>query len=252
MSPVVEQVIVVVGGTRGIGEAIAADLALRGATLVVAGRDEVAAHRVAHAIEAEGGRAVGVGCDVTRQADCDRLIEIATTTFGRLDTLFANQGVGGVGRPMIEWSEAESTSCLDVNLLGCLNLARASHAALAADGGGRLIVTGSGTGHNNTHNSGMYGISKAAVSHLVRQLALEWRRDDIAVNELIPGPVRTEMTGWSDEGTAERQDDFSRFAAQRREWLKDPVDVTPLARLIAEFPANGPSGQVFCLNGRLL
>lgn len=139
-----------------------------------------------------------------------------------------------------------------MNLLGCINVARAAHPLLAAGGGGRLIITGSGTGQANNRGTGMYGISKAAVSHLVRQLALEWRRDSISVNELIPGPVRTEMTGFAPGADPAHQEGSERFAEKSREWLKDPQDVTPLAHLLATFPPTGPSGQLFCLNGRLL
>jgi 3-oxoacyl-[acyl-carrier protein] reductase len=101
---------------------------------------------------------------------------------------------------------------------------------------------------------GMYGISKAAVSHLVRQLAVEWRSRPIAVNELIPGPVRTAMTGYDNTTAAEpgaTPNPMEHFAEAAQEWLKDPDDVAPLARLLCGFPTNGPTGQIFSLAGRV-
>lgn len=248
----VGQVVLVVGGTKGIGAAIADDLAAHGASVVIAGRDVEAGEARVEDIIAAGGEAVMIQCDVTSSSDCDALGNSITDRFGRLDTVFANQGVSGPARPLIEWSDEAVARCLDVNLLGCLSLARASHSLLAAEGGGRFIVTGSGTGHGNTRGMGMYGISKAAASYLVRQLALEWRPQSIAVNELVPGPVRTEMTGFQPNEPADADPKpFEAFVKRTGEWLKDPADVASLAHYLAGLPTDGPSGQVFSMSGRL-
>ncbi len=246
------QVIAVVGGTKGIGEAIVTDLAEAGARVVVAGRDQAASARIAADIGEHGGEAVAIACDVTSTGDCERLIEEVAERFGQLDTLFANQGVAGPLQPLTDWSETAVSACLEVNLIGCLRLAKASRELLAADGGGRFIVTGSGSGHENISGLGMYGISKAAVSHLVRQLSIEWRSQRIAVNELIPGPVRTEMTGYNAQGTDDTSiNPMEGIAESMGEWLKHPADVAPLARFLAGLPTNGPSGQIFSLSGRV-
>ncbi len=251
----VDQVIVVVGGTRGIGAAIAADLATTGAHLVLAGRDVDGGAAVAARIAQAGGSASVFGCDVTSAEDCDALFASVADLHGRLDTVFANQGVAGPSKRLTSWSAEAVEQSLAVNLVGCLNIARSAETLLSADGGGRLIVTGSGSGHENIIGLGMYGISKAAVSHLVRQLAVEWRSRPIAVNELIPGPVRTEMTGYgestSDAGGGIESNPLEAFAEKAMEWLKDPADVAPLARMLANFPANGPTGQTFSLTGRV-
>ncbi len=259
-STAADQVIVVVGGTRGIGAAIAADLATTGAHLVLAGRDVDGGAAVAARIAQAGGSASVFGCDVTSAEDCDALFASVADLHGRLDTVFANQGVAGPSKRLTNWSAEAIEQSLAVNLVGCLNIARSAEALLSADGGGRMIVTGSGSGHENLIGLGMYGISKAAVSHLVRQLAVEWRSRPIAVNELIPGPVRTEMTGYggsasdgetsaAEEGTDSNP--FEAFAEKAMEWLKDPADVAPLARMLAGFPTNGPTGQTFSLTGRV-
>jgi 3-oxoacyl-[acyl-carrier protein] reductase len=245
-------VIVVVGGTRGIGAAIATDLATTGARLVLAGRDVDAGEAVAAAIAGAGGSASVFGCDVTSTEDCDALFSRVADLHGRLDTVFANQGVAGPSTRLTNWSAEAIEQSLAVNLLGCLNIARSAESTLGADGGGRLIVTGSGSGHENLIGLGMYGIAKAAVSHLVRQLAVEWRSRPIAVNELIPGPVRTDMTGFGgNEPASPETNAFEAYAEHAKEWLKDPEDVAPLARLLAGFPPNGPTGQTFCLTGRV-
>lgn len=255
-APLTDQVIVVVGGTRGIGAAIANDLAACGARLVLAGRDIDAGAAVAAEIVKSGASASVVGCDVTSAEECDALFAQVADVHGRLDTVFANQGVAGPSKRLTSWPADAVEQSLAVNLVGCLNIARAAETALSADGGGRLIVTGSGSGHENVVGLGMYGVSKAAVSHLVRQLAVEWRSRSIAVNELIPGPVRTAMTGFDADPASENPasadtNPVEAFAERAKEWLKEPDDVAPLARLLAGFPTNGPTGQTFSLAGRV-
>ncbi len=257
MSPMTEladQVVVVVGGTRGIGAAIATDLGAAGARIVLAGRDVEGGAAIAETISADGGRASVVGCDVTNAEDCDALFRVVADLHGRLDTVFANQGVAGPSQRLTQWSDEAVNQSLAVNLVGCLHIARSAEELLGTDGGGRLIVTGSGSGHQNLVGLGMYGISKAAVSHLVRQLAVEWRSRPIAVNELIPGPVRTAMTGFNEAATSDpgaEPNPMEQFAAAAQEWLKEPDDVAPLARLLCSFPTNGPTGQIFSLAGRV-
>lgn len=244
-------VVVVVGGTKGIGAAIAKGLAEDGAAVIVAGRDVGKAEALVQQIATAGGTASAFRCDVASDDDCEALFAFVEQRHGRLDTVFANQGVAGPALDLTEWPESELQTSLDVNLLGCVRLARYAESMLAADEGGRMIVTGSGSGHSNGRGLGMYGISKAAVAHLVRQLAIEWRPKSIAVNELIPGPVRTAMTGFDGEETDE-SNPIETFAQRRGEWMKNPDDVVPLARLLAGQPTNGPSGQIFSLAGRVL
>ena len=247
------QSILVTGGTRGIGAAIAREVAAHGAAVAVAGRDVDAAEAVVASIAAAGGRAIAVACDATDEQHCREAVRSTVDAFGHLDTVFANQGVGGPPAPVTEWPAAAVAACLEVNLISCLSLASAAQPDLAADGGGRFIVTGSGTGHSNAAGMGMYGISKAAAAHLVKQLALEWRPLHIAVNELVPGPVRTAMTGFDPANPRSEagQNRFEEFVDGLGEWLKDPEDVAPLARYLATLPTNGPSGQVFSLAGRI-
>lgn len=90
---------------------------------------------------------------------------------------------------------------------------------------------------------GAYAIAKAGASALTRLLAAELREHQIAVNELVPGPVR---------GAATDADEAGRRWAAAGEWYKDPADVARLALLVAELPPWGPTGQVFSLAGRLL
>jgi 3-oxoacyl-[acyl-carrier protein] reductase len=121
--------------------------------------------------------------------------------------------------------------------------------ALRAAGGGSLIVLGSGAGRANSVGLGAYSAAKAGVTALCRVLAAELRGDRIAVNELIPGPVRTPALDILSSGTEEERAEGLRALG---EWLKEPEDVARLALYLATLPVDGPTGQVFSLAGRLL
>jgi 3-oxoacyl-[acyl-carrier protein] reductase len=131
---------------------------------------------------------------------------------------------------------------IDVNLTSVQHLALTCEPHLR-ERGGKFIVMGSGAGRRPFKGGASYSVSKAAVSMLVRCLAVEWRESAIAVNEIVPGPVHTEMA-------AKILDVPNIDAAIRMDWHKTPDDVTPLALFLAQQPNNGPSGQVFSLLGR--
>ena len=110
-------------------------------------------------------------------------------------------------------------------------------------------MLGSGAGRANAGGLGPYSAAKAGVTALVRVLATELRGDNIAVNELIPGPVRTPALDiFSGAGEEERAQRIRAIG----EWLKEPDDVARLALYLATLPTDGTTGQVFSLAGRVL
>jgi 3-oxoacyl-[acyl-carrier protein] reductase len=138
--------------------------------------------------------------------------------------------------------DGDFAAVVGVNLLSVHSLARAAEPHLA-ERGGKLLVMGSGASRQPMPGGAAYSVSKAGVSMLVRCLAVEWRPLRIAVNEIIPGPVRTDIgVGVIDAPNLP--------PAIRLEWFKQPDDVVPLALFLAGLPDDGPSGQVFSLLGR--
>ncbi len=137
---------------------------------------------------------------------------------------------------------------MDLNLTGVWITARAAVPHLVARGGGRIVVIGSATARANEGGLGSYSAAKAGASALTRVLAAELRADRIAVNEIIPGPVRTPaVAALTDASDDER---VARIRA-RGEWLKDPEEVARLAVYVASLPVDGTTGQIFSLLGRL-
>jgi 3-oxoacyl-[acyl-carrier protein] reductase len=234
------KVALVTGGGRGIGRAIALAWAGAGASVVVVARTESELEAVVADIVAAGGSALAVALDVAAPGAGATIVERVVGRFGRLDLVMANAGIVSPADP--EGVEADFASVLAVNLHSVHALARAAEAHLA-ERGGKFLVMGSGAARQPMPGGAAYSVSKAGVSMLVRCLAVEWRASRIAVNEIIPGPVRTDIgVGIIDASNLP--------PAIRLEWFKQPEDVVPIALFLAGLPDDGPSGQVFSLLGR--
>jgi 3-oxoacyl-[acyl-carrier protein] reductase len=158
-------------------------------------------------------------------------VDKALDRYGRLDIVVANAGIQPEHRPVLDYPPEDWHRVLDVNLSGVWNTAKVSVPALVRAGG-----------------SGAYAVAKAGASALTRVLAAELRENNIAVNELIPGPVRTPGIGAGGEHDNEAEQRWMDL----REWFKDPAEVARLALFVAALPPWGPTGQVFSLAGRLL
>ena len=184
-------VVVVTGSTRGLGRGRAAACIARGCSVVVSGRRQSDAERVAAAL---GPQALGVACDVTRAAQCEALWQAAVARFGRVDIWINNAGIAAQRKPVWEQTDEEAGEVLDINLTGTLNGARAALRGMRAQGFGRLFNM-EGYGSNGMVMAGMaaYGSSKAAVTYLTKSLAVEVKGTPIQVRALSPGMVDTEL-----------------------------------------------------------
>jgi 3-oxoacyl-[acyl-carrier protein] reductase len=163
---------------------------------------------------------------------------------GGTDLLVANAG-GTFGGGPVETSDLElwqATFALNVD--GVFLCAQAAIPQLRARGGGKIIVMGSGAGRRAGPGWGSYASAKAAVAMLVRVLAQELRADHIAVNEIVPGPVRTVLIENLPSTVA------GTMAGVATEWFKTPDAVADLALYLARLPNDGASGQTFSLLGR--
>ena len=206
------RVALVTGGASGMGRETSLRLAREGAAVVVAGLpdDERGAETVA-LIEAEGGRAVYVGADVAREADCEAMAQAALDHFGRLDYCVAAAGIlharyisgelsaedqnpdrsGGhlTNKPLEFWERV-----LSVNLTGVMLTNRAVARRLVAQGeGGAIVNISSGAAKIPMRGSAEYSVSKAGVWMLTRCLALELAPHKIRVNTVAPGVIDTPM-----------------------------------------------------------
>ena len=178
-------------GAAGIGEATAIMCAREGAKVVVADISMLAAATTVAAIEAEGFTAVAVQCDVTKEADCRRAVEAGVDTFGELQLLVNNVGIGQLGS-VLEIDVDEFARVLDVNLRGQFLMIQNALPAIERAGGGAIVNVSS----INALRSAVgvaYETSKSALRGLTRNVALSAGPKNIRVNSVLPGAIDSAM-----------------------------------------------------------
>jgi NAD(P)-dependent dehydrogenase (short-subunit alcohol dehydrogenase family) len=196
------KVAVVTGGASGIGRVTALALAAEGAKVaVVTGRSVTAAEHVVAEIEAMGGEATFVQCDVTDEVQVEAMVQTVVDRFGSLDIGFNNAGVGpdGVTIPfshLVDLSEADWDTVLDTNLKGVFLCMKHELRQMRSGCSGVIVNTASTGGLKMMPGFGAYGPSKAAVMSLTRLAAAENKDKGIRVNVVAPGP--TKGTGMMD------------------------------------------------------
>jgi NAD(P)-dependent dehydrogenase (short-subunit alcohol dehydrogenase family) len=183
------QVTLVTGGGRGIGAAIAHELAAAGARVAVAARTQEQVEAVAREV---GGLALAL--DVTDRDAVERAVDETEQQLGPIDLLCANAGIGSGPDELWEGDPAEWWRTFEVNVLGVHLCARAVIPGMLERGRGRIVVTGSGAGYLPGASSTGYTSSKAAANRLAETLAESLRDTPVRVFLISPGLVRTEMT----------------------------------------------------------
>ncbi len=240
------KVAIVTGGNGGIGLGIARGLARAGADIVIAARNEEKTAGALAEIEALGRVCLGVRCDVTRREDVDKTIEAALQKFDHVNILVNNAGYGGVtGRPQ-SIKEDEWDCMIDINLKSVFVFSQAIYPVLVKAGGGKIINLASiyslFGGPLNAH----YSASKGGVLQLTKSLAAAWARNNIQVNAIVAGWVRTEMT--AAVIADEKGYDFliKRTPARR---FGEPEDMAGVAIFLASPASNFVTGQGIAVDG---
>ena len=186
------RVALVTGGTSGIGRAAAVLFAREGASVVVAGRNEERGRQVVAEMEAEGGKAIFVPCDVRLADDCRRAVDEALRAFGRLDVLFNNAGVF-YPHTVVDCTEEEWDLTVDISLKGTYLMSRFALPHMIAQGGGSIVNNASGWGLVGGNEAAAYCAAKGGVVLLTKAMAVDHARDGVRVNCVCPGYVATAM-----------------------------------------------------------
>ena len=192
-----DRVAIVTGASRGIGRAVAKRLAEAGAAVVAAARGDHA-DGVAADIRAAGGRAVGVGVDVTEPRLVEAMVRTALDEYGRIDVLVNNAGIVR-DRLALRMTPADWDAVVATNLTAAFACARAVLRPMIRQRGGRIINVGSVVGRMGNAGQANYAASKAGLEGFSRSLAREVASRGVTVNVVAPGMIDTDMTAGLDE-----------------------------------------------------
>lgn len=238
-----EKIALVTGASRGIGKAIAMELAERGATVIVnySGSEEKAQQTVSE-IKKNGGEAVAVKCDVADFAACERLAKDVIGRYGRLDILVNNAGITRDGLIM-KMSEQDFDSVMDTNLKGTYNMIRHFSRWFLKQKSGRIINIASVSGVIGNAGQANYSASKAGVIGLTRAVARELSGRGICINAVAPGFIDTDMTRQMSEDAKKGIEAMIPMGHMGR-----PEDVARLVGFLAD-EAEYITGQVICVDG---
>lgn len=238
---------IVTGAASGIGRASALAMARRGIRVAVADINEAAGADTVAAIQAVGGEAFFIATDVSREADCARLVAATLEHFGRLDIAFNN--AGSIGYPCLtaDYGAEAWHHVLDVNLHGVFYCMTHELNAMK-DAGGAILNTASIMGLVGTAGGSAYCASKHGVIGLTRAAALEYGRHGVRINAICPGHVSTDMTvGEASPFTAGKLEADLKKTALRR--LATPEEIAELVLWLCSDAAAYVTGAAYTIDG---
>lgn len=189
------RVAIVTGASSGLGTRFARGLAAAGARVVLAARRADRLTALAREIEGAGGEALAAVCDVSREADVDRLVAAALARYGRIDVLVSNAGATQIG-PAEEEDPARFREIVEIDLVGVFLCAQRAGRVMLAAGRGSIVNVASVlglVGSGQIKQAG-YCAAKGGVVNLTRELAAQWARRGVRVNAIAPGFFASEMT----------------------------------------------------------
>ena len=238
--------IIVTGGGSGMGQETALLLASRGALVTVADVNEQGGEATAASIRQLGGTGQFIRTDITNEADVQALVKGAQSEYGKLDGAFNNAGIIGPGGPVADFSYEDWKMVLDINLNGLFLCLKYEIPALIAAGGGSVVNTSSTAGSIAYPNLPAYVASKHAVLGLTRQAALDYARNGVRINAVMPGSTQTPLAA---AAFADPEVKAKAEAAQPIGRLGEPHEIAEMAAWLLSEASSFAVGSAFYIDG---
>jgi NAD(P)-dependent dehydrogenase (short-subunit alcohol dehydrogenase family) len=240
------RVAIITGASRGIGLAVAEEFARAGAKVVISSRKQEGLDEAAAAIRAQGGEVLPVAAHNGDKTALQTLVQAAVEAYGTVDILVNNAATNPHFGPILEAEDSLWQKTLEVNLMGNVWLTQAVAGVMRERGGGKIINVASINGLRPGRWQGIYSITKAAVISLTQTLAMELAADNITVNAIAPGLVKTRFARaiWDNESVLNSI--LERTPLQR---MGAPEDIVGMALFLASPASNFATGQVFVIDG---
>ena len=243
--PLEGKVAIVTGGSRGIGAAIGALLAERGAAVVVSARDADRLNATVKDLEGAGAAIIGVAGDVSRREEAERVVESARARFGRVDILVNNAGITRDAL-LLRMKDEDWDRVLEVNLRGAFVMTRAAAKVMVRQKSGRIINVSSAAGAMGNAGQTNYSASKAGLIGFTKASARELSHWQILVNAVAPGLIETDMAAGIPASAREAL--LGQVPLGR---IGTPREVAEMVGFLAGDGATYITGQVFHVNGGL-
>jgi len=239
---------VIIGGTSGIGLALALGLAEAGAHVVPTGRRMALVQDAVEKITSRGGKALPFPCDVADRSSLEALLRAACTEYGRVDIL-VNCAGQTKRTPTLEVSEEEWAGILDTNINGTLRACQVFGRKMIEQGHGRIINIASLSSFVAFQEVAAYSASKAAVASLTKSLAVEWSRYGVCVNAIAPGVFVTDLNSGLLNGSARGEELLLRTPMRRFGKVEELVGA---AVFLASDAASFVTGHILVVDGGFL
>ncbi|WP_447976599.1 SDR family NAD(P)-dependent oxidoreductase [Candidatus Nitrospira bockiana] len=229
------KVVLITGGSRGIGRATAEAAASAGARVAICARHQTDVDEVVAHIRDHGGEAIGRSADIGRPDGAQSAVRLAVEKYGSLDVLVNNAGILGPRVSLVEYPIEAWLEVLQINLTGTFLVTREAARAMLAQGGGTIISISSSVGRKGRAGWGAYAVAKAGIEGLSQVLADELKNSGIGVVTFNPGGTRTRMRAEA-------------YPLEDPATVQDPAVVAAAIVRLAAAPAMTYSGQALDLS----
>ena len=240
------KIALVTGATRGIGAAIAQQLAAAGASVVISGNEVHECERLAADMRRDGHSVAGIPCDVANRREIEDLVRAVVELHGRIDILVCNAGIAPHAGPIGSASDLDWDRTMTVNVRSILWLTSLVVPGMAERCDGSVIIVSSIAGLRGNKALGLYGLSKAASAQLARNLAVEWGPSNVRVNAISPGVIETQFARpmLDDPAVMAR-----RIALTPLRRVGQPEEIAAVALLLASAAGAFMTGQNVVVDG---